>query len=81
MVSMVISVRIPKELKERLERLDVNVSEVVREMLERYVEEVEGRILAGRLRRLHERLAGRVDPALIAKLVREDRVNNQPTPS
>ena len=73
MVSVVISVRIPKELKERLERLDVNVSEVVREMLEKYVEEVEGRILAERLRRLHERLAGRVDPALIAKLVREDR--------
>ncbi len=42
-------------------------------MLEKYVEEVEERILAERLRRLHERLAGRVDPALIAKLVREDR--------
>lgn len=46
MASVVISVRIPRELKERLERLNVNVSEVVREMLEKYVEEVEERLLA-----------------------------------
>jgi predicted DNA-binding protein len=71
--SVVISVRIPRELKERLERLNVNVSEVVRELLEKYIEEAEERLLAERLRRLHERLGGRMDPALIARLVREDR--------
>ena len=73
MTSVVISVRIPRELKERLERLNVNVSEVVREMLEKYVEEVEERLLAEKLRRLHERLAGKIDPVLLARLVREDR--------
>jgi predicted DNA-binding protein len=73
LTSVVISVRIPKELKERLDRLNVNVSEVVRELLEKYIEEAEEKRLAERLRRLHERLGGRVDPILIARLVREDR--------
>ena len=73
MTSVVVSVRIPRELKRRLEELNINVSEVVRELLERYVEEVEGRLLAERLRRLRGRLAGRVDPATVARLVREDR--------
>ncbi len=73
MSSVVISVRIPRKLKERLERLNVNVSEVVREILERYVEEAEERVLVEKLRGLRGRLAGRVDPITIAKLVREDR--------
>jgi len=71
--SVVVSVRIPRELKERLDELNVNVSEVVRGFLEKYVEEVELERLRGRLRRLRERLAGRVDAATIADLVREDR--------
>ncbi len=73
MGSVVVSVRIPRELKERLDELNVNVSEVVRGFLEKYVEEVELERLRGRLRRLRERLAGRVDATTIAALVREDR--------
>ena len=69
-----ISVRIPKELKERLEELNINVSEVVRGFLEEYIEEVELEKLRERLRRLRLRLAGRVDASTIAALVREDRV-------
>jgi predicted DNA-binding protein len=69
----VISVRIPRELKERLEKLNVNVSEIVREMLEKYVEETEERILTEKLRKLRKRLSGRIDPTTIAKLVREDK--------
>ena len=71
--SVVVSVRIPRELKERLDELNVNVSEVVRGFLEKYVEEVELERLRERLRRLRERLAGRVDAGAIAVLVREDR--------
>ena len=71
--STVIHVRVPRELKERLERLNVDVSDVVRELLERYVEEAEERTLEERLRRLRLRLAGRIDPETIARLVREDR--------
>ena len=73
-MSVVISVRIPRELKERLERLGVNVSETVRDLLEEYIEEVEMNQLEDRLRRLRLRLAGKVDPKAIAELVREDRV-------
>jgi len=73
MSSVVISVRIPKELKERIEKLDVNLSEVIRGLLERYVERAEQKRLKERLRRLKQRLKGRVDPTVIANLVREDR--------
>ena len=74
MDSVVVSVRIPKELKERLERLNVNVSMVVRELLEKYVEEAELEKVKLRLKRIRQRLAGRVDASIIATLVREDRV-------
>ena len=69
-----ISIRIPKELKEKLEELDVNVSEVVREFLKEYVEEIELRGLEEKLRRLRPHLSGKIDPATVARLVREDRV-------
>lgn len=68
-----ISVRIPSELKERLERYKVSVSETVRELLKKHVEELELRDLAGRLEGLKRRVGGSVDPGLIARLVREDR--------
>ena len=73
MASAVVRVRVPRELKERLERLNVDVDDVVRELLERYVEEMEERVLEERLKRLRLRLAGRVDPETVARLVREDR--------
>ena len=68
-----ISVRIPSELKERLEKHRVSVSETVRELLKKYVEELELRDLAERLEDLKRRVGGRVNPELIARLVREDR--------
>jgi len=42
-------------------------------MYEKYVEEDEMSILKKRLRRLSRRLAGKIDPAVIASIVREDR--------
>ena len=74
MTSTVISIRIPRELKERLERLKINVSEVVRRLLERYMEELETRELEEQLRELRIRLSGRIDPATMAELIRGDRV-------
>jgi len=71
--SAMISVRIPRELKERLEKHNVSVSETVRKLLEEYVEELERVGLAERLENLKKRLGGKVDPQLIARLVREDR--------
>jgi len=69
----VITVRVPKEVKRKLERRRVNVSETVRTLLERYVGELELRDLASRLELLKERLGGRIDAELVARAVREDR--------
>jgi len=68
-----ISVRVPSELKKRLERHRVSVSETVRGLLEGYVEDLELKDLARRLEGLKGRMGGRVDPELVARLVREDR--------
>lgn len=73
MSSIVVSIRIPRELKEKLEELNINVSEVTRKLLEEYVEEVEMKILEENLKKLREKLAGKIDPATIARLIREDR--------
>lgn len=56
-----------------MDELGVNVSEVVRKLLEQYVEEVERARLGERLERLRQRLAGKVDPETIARIVRESR--------
>ncbi|MEM3731219.1 MAG: hypothetical protein QW667_04060 [Candidatus Bathyarchaeia archaeon] len=69
----VITVRVAREIKEKLEKYNVNVSETVRKLLEKYLVELELRDLGERLDRLKERLGSRIDPKLVAKLVREDR--------
>jgi len=70
---VVISIRIPRKLKKELEELNINVSEVVRELLEKYVRKKREKILLEELKKLREHLAGKIDPKTIAKLVREDR--------
>ncbi|MBO3763392.1 MAG: antitoxin [Candidatus Brockarchaeota archaeon] len=69
----VITIRVTKEIKEKLEKYNVNVSETVRKFLEKYLVELELRDLGERLDRLKEQLGNRIDPKLVAKLVREDR--------
>ncbi|KYH42811.1 MAG: hypothetical protein AYL33_000340 [Candidatus Bathyarchaeota archaeon B63] len=69
----IITVRVPKEIKEKLEKYDVNVSETVRRLLSEYLSELEMKGLAERLELLKERLGGKIDPEEIAHLVRKDR--------
>ena len=69
----VITIRVARETKEKLEKYNVNVSETVRKLLDKYLVELELRNLAERLELLRERLSGKMDPKLVAKLVREDR--------
>jgi len=69
----VITIRVAREIKEKLEKYNVNVSETVRMLLEKYLVELEFRNLAERLEMLRERLGSKIDPKLVAKLVREDR--------
>jgi predicted DNA-binding protein len=69
----VITVRVAKEIKQKLERHKVNISETVRDLLEKYVAELETRNLAQELEHLRERVSSKIDPQIVAQLVREDR--------
>ena len=69
----VITIRVPEEVKEKLEKYNVNVSETVRRLLDRYLSELESRDLAEKLETLRDRLGDVIDPELVAELVREDR--------
>jgi len=67
-----VSAKIPIELKERIEKLGINVSQVIRHALE---EEVRRRELE-RLRKLAEEVAealGRIPDDEIVKIIREAR--------
>jgi hypothetical protein len=68
-----ITVRVARSIKERLEKYNINVSETVRKLLDKYLVELELRDLEERLERIRERLSDKTDPELVAKLVREDR--------
>ncbi len=69
----VITIRVAREIKEKLQRYNVNISETVRKLLDKYLVELELRDLGERLELLKERLSNKIDPKLVAKLVREDR--------
>jgi hypothetical protein len=69
----VITIRVAREIKEKLEKYNVNVSETVRKLLDKYLVELELKNLAERLELLRKRLNSKIDPKLVAKLVREDR--------
>jgi hypothetical protein len=69
----VITIRVAREIKEKLEKYNVNVSETVRKLLDKYLIELELKNLAEKLESLKERLSNKIDPKTVAKLVREDR--------
>lgn len=69
----VITIRVAREIKEKLEKYNVNVSETVRKLLDKYLVELEMQNLSEKLESLKERLSGKIDPKMVAKLVREDR--------
>ena len=72
MSTAVISVSVPRRLKEELERLGIDYAEEIRRFLEARVREERARRVRERLRRLHERLGYR-DEDLAPTLIREDR--------
>ena len=69
----VITIRVAKEIKEKLEKYNVNISETVRKLLDKYLVELELRDLGERLELIREHLSSKIDPKLVAKFVREDR--------
>ncbi len=76
-MSVVISVRVPRRLKEELERLGINYSEAVREFLEELVRRERARRLRERMEAL-KRSIGRVEGDLATRFVREDRDGGRP---
>jgi post-segregation antitoxin (ccd killing protein) len=72
-VSVVVSVRVPRQLKEKLERYGVNVSELVKRKLAEEVERIEREEVRKLLDELRSALQGRVDPRELSKLVEEER--------
>jgi hypothetical protein len=68
-----ITIRVARNIKEKLEKYNINVSETVRKLLDKYLVELELKDLEEKLDQIRERLSDKIDPQLIAKLVREDR--------
>ena len=74
-MSVVISVRVRKELKEELERLGIDYAEAVRRFLEELVARERMRLALEKAREVREKLrskVGTLSPS--AELIREDRV-------
>ncbi len=69
----IITIRVPEEVKEKLEKHHVNLSETVRNLLDKYLSELESKELAEKLEALKDRVGEKMDPELVAELVREDR--------
>jgi len=72
-MSVVISVRVPKWLKEKLEKYKVNVAEVIRRSLIQEVERIELEELEKVLDYLKGSLKNKIDPYELARIIDEDR--------
>ncbi len=68
-----ISVRVPKWLKEKLEKYGINIAEVVRKSLLEEVEKVELEEIEKQLDILRERLKNKIDPYELARIIDEER--------
>lgn len=69
----VITVRVPRKVKEKLKKHNVNVSETVRKALEHRLEELERKDLEEKLEHIKKTMGNKIDPELAVRLVREDR--------
>ncbi len=72
-MSIVISVRVPKWVKEELEKYNVNIADLVRRKLIEEIERLEEEELRRRLNELSKRLKGKLDPYELSRLIDEDR--------
>lgn len=69
----VITIRVPRKVKEKLKKYNVNVSETVRKVLDQYLEELERKDLEEKLEQVKEHVGDKIDPELLTKLLREER--------
>jgi post-segregation antitoxin (ccd killing protein) len=69
----IITIRVPRTVKEKLKKYNVNVSQTVRKVLNERLEELERKDLEEKLEKVKEHIGDKLNPELLAKLVREDR--------
>ena len=74
-MSVVIGVRIPKRLKEEIEKLGINYSEEIRQYLEKRVCEERAKRIIARIEALRKKIKP-IEENLSAELIREDRDKN-----
>jgi CO dehydrogenase/acetyl-CoA synthase delta subunit len=72
-MSVVISVRIPRWLKEKLEKYGINIPELIRRKLLEELERIETEDLERRLEELKVRLQGKIDVREFAEIIDEER--------
>lgn len=72
-LSVVISVRVPKWVKERLESFGVDIKDLVKKTLLKEAERLEMDSLAKRLDRLAEKVKKKVDIYELCRLIDEER--------
>ena len=69
---VVVTGKVPKELKEKAKRLGINISKVIREALEEAVKRREEELFMKSLNRCADILS-KVDMTRVARSIREDR--------
>ncbi len=72
-MSVVISVRIPRWLKEKLEKYGINIPELIRRKSLEELERIESEDLERRLEELKVRLQGKIDVREFAEIIDEER--------
>jgi len=73
-MSVVVSARVPKELKEELKRYGVNISEVIRRALEEELQRIKEERAKEALKRAAEILK-KIPEDEIVRFIREDRLS------
>jgi Arc/MetJ-type ribon-helix-helix transcriptional regulator len=68
-----ITVRVPKKVKQKLKKYNVNVSETVRIALDKCLETLERKDLEEKLDQLKTKTGKKIDAKEFAKIIREER--------
>jgi len=72
-LSIVISVRVPKWVKKKLEEYGINIADLVRKKLIEEINKIEEERLAIELEELKEKLENKIDPYELSKIIDEER--------
>ena len=72
-MSVVVSARVPRWLKEKLEKYGVNIAEVIRRSLLEEIKKIEQEEIEKQLDILGNKLRGKIDPYELSRIIDEGR--------